>query len=224
VNDEDLTRSLRETAGNRVRNLDPRPDVDELMTRLERRSNRQRGILLAIVVPVLVIGGVAGYLLGSSTDEGATPSAVVALDDGVPASPALNGHYVPVNVDAARNDIASAFHDAFDGNVTNAVRAGAVQDGQTIQFLNKESQRLAQRFGFTPEQLAGTTISVLDTSFIDDTHAVVHFTLAVPGHGVILAERVGYAVLTDGRWQVALRTACDLLSLSGLGRQCPPGR
>jgi len=173
---------------------------------------------------VIVIGGVAGYLIGSSTDESATPSAVVALDDGVPAAPALNGHYVPANVDVARNDIANVFHEAFDGNVTDAVRAAAVQDGQTILPLNRESQRLAQRFGYTPEQLAGTTISVLDTSFIDDTHAVVHFSLAIPGHGMVLADRVGYAVLTNGRWQVALRTACDLLSLSGLGNQCPPGR
>ena len=63
---------------------------------------------------------------------------------------------------------------------------------------------------------------MLDTAFIDASHAVVHFTLTIPGHGPILADRVGYAVLTDGRWKVALRTACDLLSLDGLGRTCPP--
>jgi hypothetical protein len=224
VNDDDLTRSLKESAGHRVWNLDPRPNVDELMTRLDRRSSRQRSILLTSVVVVLVLGGFAGYLVGHSTDEGTTPSAVVALDDGVPASPAASGHYVPENIETARNEIASAFHEAFDGSVTEHVRADAIQDGQALQPLTKETQLLAQRFGYTPEQLAGTTTSVLDTSFIDDTHAVVHFTIAVPGHGEILADRVGYAVLTNGRWQVALRTACDLLSLSGLGRQCPPRR
>ena len=80
----------------------------------------------------------------------------------------------------------------------------------------------AERFGYTAEQLAGTTISLRDIAFIDETHAVVHFTLAIPGHGTILVDRVGYAVHTDGRWKVALRTACDLLSLDGLGRTCPP--
>jgi hypothetical protein len=63
---------------------------------------------------------------------------------------------------------------------------------------------------------------VRTTSFIDETHAIVQFTLTVPGHGPILTDRVGYAVLDGGRWKVALRTVCDLLSLGGLGTQGPP--
>ena len=50
----------------------------------------------------------------------------------------------------------------------------------------------------------------------------MQFSLTIPGHGEILRDRVGYAVLVDGRWKVALRTECDLLSLNGLGAQCPP--
>jgi hypothetical protein len=65
---------------------------------------------------------------------------------------------------------------------------------------------------------------VLGTSFIDETHAIVRFTLTVPGHGAILTDRVGYAVIDGGRWKVALRTVCDLLSLGGLSGQCPPAR
>jgi hypothetical protein len=224
VNDDDLTRSLKATAERRVHDITPRPNVDELMTRLERRSSRQRSTLLAGIAAVLVIGGFAGYLVGHSADERSTPTAVVALDDGLPASPAASGNYEPANIDAAKNEVAGAFHAAFDGSVAEETRVTAVQDGRSIQPLRKETEVLARRFGYTSEQLAGTTISVLDTSFIDGTHAVVHFTISVPGHGPIIADRVGYAVLTGGRWQVALRTACDLLSLGGLGQQCPPGR
>jgi hypothetical protein len=223
VNDDDLSRSLRQTADRRVRDITPRPNVDELLSRIERRASRQRGILLATVVAVLIGGSFAGYLVGRSGDEQPTPSAVVALDDGLPASPASHGNYEPANVQVARAEISRVFHDAYDGGVPEAAKVAAVQGGASIQALTKASLVLAQRYGYTPEQLAGATISVLSTSFIDDTHAIVSFTLSVPGHGPILVDRVGYAVMADGRWQVALRTACDLLSLSGLGTQCPPG-
>jgi hypothetical protein len=63
---------------------------------------------------------------------------------------------------------------------------------------------------------------VLATRFIDSTHAIVQFSLTISGHGEVLKDRVGYAVLVNGRWKVALRMECDLLSLNGLGVQCPP--
>jgi hypothetical protein len=49
----------------------------------------------------------------------------------------------------------------------------------------------------------------------------VTFTLTIPDHGAVITDRVGYAVFEDGRWKVALRTACDLVSLSGPSEQCP---
>jgi hypothetical protein len=221
VNDDDLTRALEQSADHRVRHLDPRSNVDELMARLERRSRRQRDLLLGSVIVVLALGGLAGFLVGRSTDGPAAPGAVVTLDEGV-APPSAGGRFEPANVGAAVEEIANAFHAAYDGGVTAGARAAAIQGGQSIQAQIEASLVLAQRFGYTPAQLAGTTISLLDTSFIDETHAIVHFTISIPGHGPILADRVGYAVSTNGRWQVALRTACDLLSLSGLETHCPP--
>jgi hypothetical protein len=221
VNDDELTRSLADASVRRVHDIAPRPDVDELLTRIERRSNRQRSVLVASIATVLILGSFGGYLVGRSTDDGPARRTVVALSDGLPASPPSGDNYEPANVDAATAEIAGAFHSAYDGGVAESVRASAIQDGPSIEALTKASRASAERFGYTPEQLAGASISVLDTSFIDDTHAVVHFTLTIPGHGPILADRAGYAVLADGRWRVALRTACDLLSLSGLGSQCP---
>ena len=60
------------------------------------------------------------------------------------------------------------------------------------------------------------------SSVSGSTTTMWQFSLTIPGHGEILRDRVGYAVLVDGRWKVALRTECDLLSLNGLGAQCPP--
>ena len=128
----------------------------------------------------------------------------------------------PADVDGARLAIEAAFHDAFGGGVPDALRDAATQDGEHLGALVEQAKALAVKLGYTPAQLAGTTISLRDVAFIDESHAVVHFTLSIPEHGTIHADRVGYAVHTGGRWKVALRTECDLLSLGGLGRTCPP--
>ncbi len=178
-------------------------------------------MLVAAVVAVLVIGGLAGFLVAQAADDpGASTN--VALDDGAPgfASPAAG--FEPANVDAAMADITQAFHSAFDGGVPDREKVDAIQEGASILSLAQQATQTAMRFGYTAEQLAGTSVSVLGMRFIDSTHAIVQFSITIPGHGEVLKDRVGYAVLVDGRWKVALRTECDLLSLNGLGRQCPP--
>jgi hypothetical protein len=122
----------------------------------------------------------------------------------------------------ARTAIVQAFEDAFDGTSLPAARDAATQDGAELSQLRRDVLAYAQRFGYTAEQLAGTKIDVLEVSFIDETHATVRFTLTVPGRGAVIVDKVGYAVLDGGRWKVALRTACDLLSLDGVIGRCPP--
>jgi len=126
------------------------------------------------------------------------------------------------NADTAIVAINQSFHDGFDGAAPDAVRQAAVQSGSRLEALRREALATAEGRGITSAELTGITIEVLDTSFVDRTHAVVHFTLTIPGRGPVLVDQVGYAVVDDGRWKVSLRTACDLLSLSGLGRPCPP--
>jgi hypothetical protein len=169
----------------------------------------------------LLVGVGVGVVLGSRSDSGSS-RAVVALADGVPGPRPPSATFQPADVKASRAAVVQAFHDAFDGPVSEVDWIAATQDGRALLRLRAESVKRAEKFGYTPEQFAGTTVDVLDVSFIDDTHAVVKFTLTIPGHGPVLVDRVGYAILDGRRWRVALRTACDLLSLSGLGQECPP--
>jgi hypothetical protein len=224
VSDDELGRSLTQSAERRVRRVKPRPNVAELLDRLERRAARQKHMLFAAIAAVLVIGGIGGYAIGRSGQDPTTPTSIVALEDGAPGPNARSTGYEPANVDVARADIAAAFHDAFDGSVPGPLKSAAIQGGAGTEALTRQGRARAAAFGFTAEQFAGSSISVLGTSFIDETHAIVRFTLTVPGHGAILTDRVGYAVIDGGRWKVALRTVCDLLSLGGLSGQCPPAR
>jgi hypothetical protein len=221
MNDDELGQRLKRSIDRRVQTVTPRVDIEELFVRTQHRLVHQRRILVAAVVAVLTIGGLAGYFVGQSADDNGGGTNI-ALDDGAPGFASTSPGFEPANIEATRADIAQVFHSAFDGNVPTRDKLDAIQNGTSIQSLARESQQNATRFGFTAEQLAGTSISVLDTKFIDATHAIVQFSLTVPGHGEILVDRVGYAVLIDGRWKVALRTVCDLLSLGGLGHQCPP--
>jgi len=166
------------------------------------------------------LASIAGYVAGHSNAP--TETAVVALNDGVPDDTSGDAVIEPVNVDAAVAAITQAFHDAYDGGTPDAVRRAAIQGGSKLELLRREALASIELRGYTATELAETTIEILGTTFVDRTHAVVHFTFNIPGHGAVLVDQVGYAVFDNSRWQVSLRTACDLLSLSGLGRQCPP--
>jgi hypothetical protein len=222
VSDEEIASALGRSIARRVRTVDPRPDADELLSRIDARTHRNRGFIAAAICATLLIGGLAGYAIGRSNDRGNGTPSIAALDDGVAPPTPSSIPYEPADIETAKTAIAAAFHAAYDGPVTESQRGDALQDGALIAGLRNESKARAEQFGYTAEQLAGTSIEILDTAFIDETHAVTHFTLSIPGHGQVLTDRVGYAVFIDGRWKVALRTSCDILSLNGLGRQCPP--
>jgi hypothetical protein len=148
---------------------------------------------------------------------------VAERSDGTPPATSPDATLVePVDPVAARGAIVAAFQDAFDGTSSPAAKDVAIQDGAQLDQLRRDVLVYAQRFGYTADQLVATKITVLDVSFIDETHAAVRFTLSVPGRGDVIVDKVGYAVLDGGRWKVALRTACDLLSLDGLVGRCPP--
>jgi len=225
--DARVAAALTSSLERRTRTVLARPDADQLLLRLEHRGASQRRRLVAGAVVVVALGAIAGYLVGSSKTA-TQPASVVALDDGAPgARPSDTSlptrDLEPRNVDAAIAAIDQAFHAAFDGGVPDAVRRAATQSGPLLDELRRETLALAQTRGFTSDELAGISIEVLETKFVDRTHGVVRFTLTIPGRGAVLTDQTGYAIFEAGRWRVSLRTACDLLSLSGLGRPCPPG-
>ena len=165
----------------------------------------------------LVVGGLCGYLIGDSVTNQSSTS-VVAVSDGTPPSTAELIRKWPLLTLLLRvAEITRAFHDAFDGGTSQDAKEHAMQDGAALRQLRRSVDAFAKEHGYTSAQLAGTTITILDTNFIDETHAAaVRFTIAVPERGNVIVDRVRYAVVDSHHWKVALRTACDLLSLDGL--------
>jgi len=223
MNDDELGRQLGESIHRRVRSATPRVSVERLLEHTEVRFARQRRHFAFALVAILVLGATAGFLIGRNDETSSEKVSVAVLDDGTPPSGRSASGYEPRDLAGTTAEIGSAFHAAFDGSAPTADKLDAIQDGAAIQPLFEQSSAEAEQHGYSREQLAGSTITILDTSFIDATHAVVRFSITIPGHGQILSDRIGYAIQSDGRWRVALRTVCDLLSLDGLGRQCPPG-
>ena len=222
MSDDDLSSSLGHSVERRVRKLSPRPDLDDLLSRVGERATRRRRWFAAVAVIAVVTAGIGGYLLGTTKEDSVTRT-IAVQSEGLPGPEAASSDLEPADVEAARAAVVQSFHDAYTGGIADSVRAAAIQHGDALEGVRRDAVAFAQQYGgYTSEQLAGTTVTVLGVSFIDDTHAAVRFTITVPGHGDVLVDRVGYAVFDSGRWKVALRTACDLLSLNGLLRSCPP--
>jgi hypothetical protein len=221
VSDDELARALGVSIERRVGRVSPRPDLDDLLTRLDRGTSRRRVWYVVAALSLAIVAAFGGFLIGS-TSRGSDAASVVTAGDGVPDRPATSSAVEPADVLTARADIVKAFQDAYTGGTPDDVRVAAIQRGTELSGLRRDITALAHASGYTAEQLDGTTVSVLDVTFIDETHAAVRFTLSVPGHGDVLVDRIGFAVVDGSRWKVALRTACDLLSLNGVQRPCPP--
>ncbi|HXY93888.1 MAG TPA: hypothetical protein VEP49_15510 [Acidimicrobiia bacterium] len=219
MNPDDTATALTTSMDAQVRRLYPHADPDALFARIERRVSRERRFLLLGLVLALAVAGSLGYLIGR--DGTTTTGTPVAVQDGAPGQPSADLPLEPANVPAARAAVIEAFEHAYSGGTPPDVRRESVQNADQLEPLTARVRQFAERYGYTPEQLAGASIKVSDVRFIDAEHAVVVFTISVPGHGDTLVDRVGYAVYSQGRWKVSLRTACDLLSLGG-GGPCPP--
>jgi hypothetical protein len=218
MNDQDLERTLRVALARRLDRTFARPDIDKVFVRLQRREARRRRLVGGVAVVAVVAAGVAGYAIGAS--DLSPPAQVVAAGDGAP-SDLSDGTSAPADAASATYAVVQAFQDGLAGGSLNERRNAAVQGGHDLEKLRAEALALAEARGFSREQLESTTIDVLDVRFVDRRHAVVHFTLSLPPIGPVIVDQVGYAVFDDGRWRVALRTVCDILSLGGVGRACP---
>jgi hypothetical protein len=128
--------------------------------------------------------------------------------------------YAPAELAQVSTEIAAAYHDVF-GPATDRAKVAAIQLGPELVPLLHRSTDIARRFGYTADQLEGNVVTVGSLSFIDATHAIVQFSITIPGHGTVVKQRVGYAVQTDGRWQVAARTVCDLVWPGTTSPACP---
>ncbi len=216
MNDEEFGTQLGRSIEARVARAQPRGDLDDLFTRSEQlQTNQRRRLVVGMSVVVVAIGAL-GFFVGSSVaDDGTTTTAVV-----VPRASSEADVYEPADLARAGAQISTAFRAVF-GPASDEAKIDAIQLGPELQPLLRRSADIAKRFGYTQDQLARNVVTVSEPSFIDATHAVVHFSITIPDHGTIVKDRVGYAVIADGRWKVAARTVCDIVWPGTTSPACP---
>jgi hypothetical protein len=214
--DEELGAQLGRSIDARVRRLRPENDLDDLLARSEARRRRQKRQFAAGGTIVVLVVAIGAFVIGASTsDDGGTTTAVV-----IPKSSNVADIYAPAELARAEVEIATAYRNVF-APASEASKVSSIQLGEDLVPLLHRSTDIARRFGYTDDQLAGNVVTVSEPSFIDATHAIVKFSITIPGHGTVVKDRVGYAVQTDGRWQVAARTVCDIVWPGTTSPACP---
>ncbi len=199
-----------------MRRIRPEDDLDDLLRRSETLRRRQRRRFALGATIALIVVGFGAFAIGSATsDEDGATTAVV-----IPRSQTGGDVYAPAELAQVSTEIAAAYRDVF-GPATDEAKVAAMQLGPELVPLLHRSTEIARRFGYTADQLEGNAVTVGSLSFIDATHAIVQFSITVPGHGTVVKSRVGYTVQTDGRWQVAARTVCDLVWPGTTSPACP---
>ena len=216
MNDDELGAQLGRSIDARVRRVRPVDDLADLLERSESMRRRQRRrFAVGTTIAVLVVA-VGAFALGGATSEGERDTTAVVI----PRSSETADIYAPGDLTQAGTEIAAAYRDVF-GPATPEAKIAAMQIGSDLLPLLHRSTEIAQRFGYTEDQIAHNVITVSDPSFIDATHAIVRFSITIPDHGTPVRDRVGYAVQTDGRWQVAARTVCDIVWPTTTSSACP---
>jgi hypothetical protein len=215
MSDDEFGVRLGRSIDARVGRARPRSDVGDLLTQSEELRRRLHRRVLAVMTVVVVLVGALGYLVGTSVGEGDETTAVV-----VPRAPNDADVYAPDDLARASIEISQAYRDVF-GPSTDDVKAASMQLGPELLPVLHRSAEIAQRFGYTKDQLKGNVVTVSAPSFIDATHAIVRFSITIPDHGTKVKDRTGYAVRSDGRWQVAARTVCDIVWPGTTSPACP---
>jgi hypothetical protein len=215
MNDEDLGTQLGRSIDARVGRAKPRSDFDDVLTQSAQLQRQRRHRLVVVMSIVALAVGAVGFFVGSSLADDGTTTAVV-----VPRASSEADVYEPADLAQAGVEISTAFRDVF-GPASEQAKIDAIQLGPELQPLLRRSVEIAKRFGYTQDQLARNVVTVSAPSFIDATHAIVHFSITIPDHGTIVKDRVGYAVIADGRWRVAARTVCDIVWPGTTSPACP---
>jgi hypothetical protein len=215
--DDDFGAQVGRTIEARVRRIRPVDDLEALLTKSAELRRRQRRRFAVGTTLLLIVVAIAAYSIGtaSTSSTGDETTAVV-----VPRAPTVADVYAPEDLARAGIEISSAYRDVF-GPASNDAKVEAMQLGPQLLPLLHRSGEIAQRFGYTEDQISRNTVTVSDPSFIDATHAIVKFSITIPDHGTVVKDRLGYAVQIDGRWLVAARTVCDIVWPGTTSPACP---
>src|SRR3954464_15405346 len=216
TSDDELGAQLGRSIDARVRRLRPENDLDDLLARSEARRRRQKRQFAAGGTIAVLVVAIGAFVMGASTsDDGDTTTAVV-----IPKSSNVADIYAPAELARAGVEIATAYRNVF-APASDASKVSSIQLGEDLVPLLHRSTDIARRFGYTDDQLAGNVVTVSEPSFIDATHAIVKFSITIPGHGTVVRDRGGYGVQPDGRGQVAARTVCDIVWPGPPSPACP---
>jgi hypothetical protein len=215
MNNDELGTRLGKSIDARVGRARAQTDVGDLLARSDqlRRRERRRWIAAGSIVVLLV--AVLAFAVGTAVSDNGDTTAVV-----IPRASPEADVYAPAELLRARDDIAQAYRVVF-GPSDDKAKVAAIQLGPELLPTLRRSAEIAQRFGYTNDQLAGNVVTVSDPSFIDATHAIVRFSITIPDHGTPVKDRIGYAVQTNGRWQDAARTVCDIVWPGTTSAACP---
>jgi hypothetical protein len=214
--DDELGARLGRSVETRVRRVRADPHDDDLLARSEELRRRQRRRFASGTTIVVLVVAVVAFAVGTAVSDGNGDTTAVVI----PRSPAVADVYEPGDLASANVEISNAYRDVF-GPASDREKIASMQLGAQLLPLLHRSTKIAQRFGYTEEQLANNVVTVSDASFIDATHAIVTFSIDIPGHGPSVKDRVGYAVQTNGRWQVAARSVCDIVWPGTTSAACP---
>jgi hypothetical protein len=214
--DDDLGAQLGRNIEARVRRIRPADDVDDLLTKSTELRRRQRRRFAVGTTVLLIVVAVAAFSIGAATSDGGDETTAVVI----PRTPAVADVYAPADLAQAGLEISAAYREVF-GPANDAAKSGSMQLGRQLLPLLHRSSEIAQRFGYTEDQIQRNVVTISDPSFIDATHAIVKFSISIPDHGTVVKDRIGYAVQIDGRWQVAARTVCDIVWPGTTSPACP---
>jgi hypothetical protein len=114
----------------------------------------------------------------------------------------------PADPEAARAAVRAAYEQAWNHTSTRGQKLAAIHDTRGVESA---MERAAAAYGTA---VGSTVVEVGEIVFTSPVQAQLHFRLnysGAPG----LGNRLGTAVLVDGRWLVSRGTYCEILSIAG---------
>ena len=125
-----------------------------------------------------------------------------------PAPPLAPPGEQPADPEAARAAVRAIYAQAWNHTSTRGQKLAAIHDTRGVEAA---MERAAASYGGA---VGTTVVEVGDIVFISPEQAQLHFRLNYEG-APSLGNRLGTAVLVDGRWLVTRSSYCEILSVAG---------
>ncbi len=160
------------------------------------------------VSPVIATGSTSG----STCPPGA--GCPVPVTTTPPSEPPPSSTTVPSSPDVSA--ITQAFQTLFGPSSTVSERAGAIENGSSLQTALTDASNSSLAANLSGVQVNDVTFpddSGCTSAGVDNPCAKVLYDILGSGGSPVLAGNIGYAVSVNGAWLVSTATACSLLDL-----------